>query len=63
MFWSWSTPIVQGHDSAEVHWAHVIRRSGHDLLDNNSIRLFRWMEWIPKSMLVSVGAQVGDLSA
>ena len=55
--------FIQGHDSAEVHGAHVVSRAGQDLLNNNSVRLFRWMEWIPKCIQVSVGAQVGEWCA
>lgn len=57
------SPIVQGHDRAEVHGVHVVSRAGHDLLDNKPVRLFRWMERIPKRIKLSVRAQVGESSA
>jgi hypothetical protein len=55
--------IIQGHERAEVHGVHIGSSAGHDLLYNNFVRLFRWMEWIPKRIRISVGAQVGEFCA
>lgn len=48
-------PGFQRHDSTQIHWVHVSIGPGQYLVDYESVCPFRWMEWIPKHIFVSIG--------
>lgn len=49
---------IQSHDGAEIHGLHILVISSQDLLDYNSVGLFRGVKWVPKCIQISVWAQV-----